>query len=115
MPFKCSVMVVGSLSCWRHAKNSFASLAKLKAASFSSWGLMRRWELVSQFLSPQFAQRAARSCGLSGFRFWVHISFQFLAPAKLTRAAEVPFFGPARRTPIQGQKQSSERASWPAF
>ena len=72
----------------------FASLVRLKAASFSSWGLMRRWELVSQFLWPQFVQHGARSCGLSGFRFWVHISSPFLGPAILTHAAEVPFLGP---------------------
>ena len=72
----------------------FASLVRLKAASFSKWGLMRRWELVSQFLWPQFVQHGARSCGLSGFRFWVHISSPFLGPAILTHAAEVPFLGP---------------------
>ena len=88
------IQVVGSLSCWRHAKNLFASLVRLKAASFSSWGLMRRWELVSQFLWPQVVQHGARSCGLSGFRFWVRISSPFLGPAILTHAAEVPFLGP---------------------
>ena len=39
-------------------------------------------------------QHGARSCGLSGFRFWVHISSPFLGPAILTHAAEVPFLGP---------------------
>ena len=85
------IPVVGSLS---YANIFFASLVRLKAASFSSWGLMRRWGRVSQLLRPQFVQHGATSCRLSRFRFWVHILSPFLGPAILRHAAEVLFLGP---------------------
>ena len=39
MPFKCSVMVVGSLSCWRHAKNSFCKSCEAESSVFFQLGL----------------------------------------------------------------------------
>ena len=39
MPFKCSVMVVGSLSCWRHAKNSFCKSYEAESSVVFQLGL----------------------------------------------------------------------------
>ena len=39
VPLKCSVMAVGSLSCWRHAKNSFRKSCKAESSVFFKLGL----------------------------------------------------------------------------
>ena len=76
---------------------------------------MRRWELVSQFLWPQLSNMAREVGGVFGVPFLGAYFVPVFGAGHIDARSRGSFFGPAIRTPIQGQKQSSERASWPAF
>ena len=115
VPFKCSVMVVGSLSCWRHAKNSFCKSCEAESSVFFQLGL-------DAPLGAGFAIFVAAICPTWREKLWAfRVPFlgAYFVPVfgagHIDARSRGSLFGPAIRAPIQGQKQSSERASWPAF
>ena len=94
VPFKCSVMVVGSLSCWRHEKKSFCRSCEAESSVFFQLGL-------DAPLGAGFAIFVAAICPTWREKLWAfRVPFlgayfvPFLGPAILTHAAEVPFLGP---------------------
>ena len=107
--------VVGSLSCWRHAKNSFCKSCEAESSVFFQLGL-------DAPLGAGFAIFVAAICPTWREKLWAfRVPFlgAYFVPVfgagHIDARSRGSFFGPAIRTPIQGQKQSSERASWPAF
>ena len=98
----------------RHAKNSFCKSCEAESSVFFQLGLDR----LDAPLGAGFAIFVAAICPTWRKKLWAfRVPFlgAYFVPVfgagHIDARSRGSFFGPAIRTPIQGQKQSSERAS----